>query len=440
MAIRSFLKSLDQRMRINANYVSALLSGYGLMAVTIVVQLLLVPLYLQHLGREKFGILLMIFAGMNYAAVGVGWLSGGLARILAECAAEKDFEGFRSAYVFSKWMYFFYSLLVVLIFWTTFHLFIADKVVDRDVIYALILASASLLLQYEYNGDRAAFNALHWQSKNNAREIVGNSVFALLVMINLNAGNELTGVIFSQIAGILVTRVLAANFWANNELKLRWERMPHDYATLWRRLTGKMGKHYAIYAVLFLTLQADTLLLGWLLGPSVVASLFMIWRIPEVIVLIIARIPNTFSPFLIALDACSRHTEIKHRYNLGLIFVSFISFIAAISYCLIGHRLIELWVGSNAPVEAWSYIWASIALFFLAVTRWPIEIAYSLLNTKPLIIILGIEVILKAIFIIFAHDAFGHETTVIGTVVIYGLFVFYMYLYLGRVTVGKTAE
>ncbi len=440
MTLHSFFKKLTKEMPVNPNYVGALLTGYGLMGVTIVLQLILVPLYLKYLGQEGFGILLMIMAGTNYAAVGVGWLSGGLARILAERAAIKDFEGFRSAYVFSKWMNVLYSISAVIIFWILFHFFISERVVDENVTFTLLLASVSFVLQYEYNADRAAFISLHWQSKNNIREILGNSVFAICTVLTLKAELGLIGVISAQIVGILTTRILALNFWANSELGLRWERPSYKLKDLWQRVTGKMGIHYAIYAILMLTLQADTLILGWLLGPSDIALLFMIWRIPEVIVLIIGRIPGTYSPFLIALDAKSEHEELQKKYKIGLISISLFALIAAISYSLVGPWVVNLWVGNNAPSDAWLYVWASFALFFLAVTKWPSEVAYSLLNTKILILIIAIETILKLFFISIFHNSLGFITPVIGTVIIHGFLVFYLYLWLGKKTIERSSS
>ena len=77
-------------------------SGYGLMGLSITIQFLLVPLYLRYLGKEAFGILTMLLAAMNYGSVGIGWMSGGMARILGERAATEDFVGFADASAFSK--------------------------------------------------------------------------------------------------------------------------------------------------------------------------------------------------------------------------------------------------------------------------------------------------------------------------------------------------
>lgn len=78
----------------------ALGSGYALMGVTILIQFVLVPLYLQHLGKEAFGILVLLLAAINYGAIGITWLSGGMARILGERVATGSSSELADAYAF----------------------------------------------------------------------------------------------------------------------------------------------------------------------------------------------------------------------------------------------------------------------------------------------------------------------------------------------------
>src|SRR5438128_6410506 len=108
-----FLQAAIETVRRNREFFSALVSGYGLMSLTIIVQFVLVPLYITALGKAQFGVLTIIFAAINYGAIGVGWMSGGMARVLGERAATHDRAGFAEAYAFSKIVYVSYSLVAV---------------------------------------------------------------------------------------------------------------------------------------------------------------------------------------------------------------------------------------------------------------------------------------------------------------------------------------
>ncbi|HMA56039.1 MAG TPA: hypothetical protein VKP52_04835, partial [Pseudolabrys sp.] len=75
------------RSSLFSEYPLSLLANYLMMAANIIAQIVLVPIYLANLGAEGFGVLVLILGLINYTAIGVGWLSGGLQRILGETFA-----------------------------------------------------------------------------------------------------------------------------------------------------------------------------------------------------------------------------------------------------------------------------------------------------------------------------------------------------------------
>ena len=410
------------------------------MGVTIVVQLVLVPLYLDHLGKEKFGVLAMILAMNNYAAIGITWLSGGMARILAERSAVGDIEGFRSGYAFAKWLYVMYATLAVLVFWLVAPWVLPHVFEDNEVVTALMLACLYLILMYEYNADRAAFTARHWQAKNNLNEIIGQMVFAVGVLVGLQVELGLPGVIAAQIAGILTIRILAWFYWRKDAYQLTWMASIPGFRDLWHRVSGKMGRGYVIYGILLLTLQADVLLLGWLSNPETVANYYLLWRIPEVIILILWRIPGSYGPFLVAMDARGELKSLQQNYKRGLYLMMGAAGLAAILYGTIGRWIVTTWVGSNAPEGHLPYLLAASAMFFLAVIRWPAGLSYSLINTKPLICIAALELGAKVSLVLTLFKSFGYLTPMLATTIVHGLLVFYLYLWLGRNTTSVVSN
>ena len=97
-----------------SEYPLSLLANYLMMAANIIAQIVLVPIYLANLGAEGFGVLVLILGLINYTAIGVGWLSGGLQRILGETFATSDSAGFVRAYDLGKILFVAYALLALL--------------------------------------------------------------------------------------------------------------------------------------------------------------------------------------------------------------------------------------------------------------------------------------------------------------------------------------
>lgn len=432
--MRDALRRMVARPGINPDYAKALLTGYGLMAVNIVVQLVLVPLYLGHLGKPKFGVLTMIMAATNYAAIGVGWMAGGLARILAEHAATDDRVAFRAAYALSKTLFVGYALAAVAVCWLlAVNFYLVDEL-DHDTLWALILASAYMVLSYEYNADRQALMARHWQARNNVFEASGQLVFAVVVGAGLYAGLGLPGIFMGQIIGLLTTRWLAWRFWRTDSYQLKWRWPTRESRVLMRRIMGQMGVGYVLYGMLLLTLQADQLFLGWIGGPDVAASYYLLWRIPDVVILMLWRIPGSYGPHFIAMDARNEHERLKQNYKRGLRSMALLALCAAALYASVGPWLVGLWVGKNAPQGHLPYVLAAAAMFFVAVARWPIGAAYALLNTRPLVRIAFVELTAKTALLLVLFDQLGYMTPALAMSATYAFGVFYLYLWLGNNT------
>lgn len=432
--MRSKLQELRRHLPINRNYAESLLTGYGLMAITIVIQLVLIPLYITHLGKAKFGALVMIMAANNYAAIGITWLSGGMARILAERAAVEDREGFCAAYAFSKTVFVLYALGALSVFWLIAPWLIGDALADTEILVAVILSCVYFILAYEYNADRQAFIARHWQARSNLREAGGQVVFAGVVGIGLYSDMGLPGVVAAQIAGILFTRFLAWHHWKHDVYGLKWAWPIPGAGALWQRVSGSVGRDYVLYGILLLTLQADVLLVGLLAGSEAAATYYLLWRIPEVCILLLWRIPSSYAPHLIAMEARGEHEGLNSNYRKGLIAMIALAGVGAMVYGIAGNWIVHIWVGASAPEGYIPYLIAAAAMFSIAVTRWPADIAYTLANTRPLVKIAALEISTKLFFLTLLFGTFGYLSPLLAVILAHTLGVFYLYLWLGKNT------
>lgn len=433
----SLLFKLKSRIPINRAYAAALLTGYGLMGLTIVIQLVLVPLYLAHLGKERFGILTMIMAANNYAAIGIAWLSGSMARILAEKAAINDNAGFCEAYAFSKLVYVSYALVAIAVFWMVVPWLMQDAVADTEVRIAIVLSCVYFLLAYEYNSERQAFIAKHLQARGNVLEAAGQVIFALGVGAGLYMKMGLVGVVGAQIAGMLCTRMLAWLHWRNDSYKLGFQLHIPGWRELWQRVSGRVGRDYALYGALVLTLQADALFIGWLAGPEVAANYYLLWRIPEVCILVLWRIPGSFAPHFIAMDARNEMVALRQSYRTGLRAMLVLAGVGALVYGSAGPWIVGLWVGEYAVTDRMSYAVAGAALFFVALSKWPAELAYALMNTRRLVKLAAFEVVTKLLLFLGLFSIFGYLSPMIAITLVHACAVSWLYILLGKRTAEK---
>lgn len=410
----------------------ALGSGYGLMALTIAIQFVLVPLYLNHLGKETFGILTMILAVISYGAIGITWLSGGMARILAERNVVGNEASFADAYAFSKLLYVGYAVITIAVFWIGAPWILPGVLAAPEVLHALILASIYFLVVYEYNTDRLSFIALCRQMSGNCIDAIGQIVFVCGAIAALYWGGGLAAVVAAQIVGALAARGAAWLYWRREGMALHWKWPLTDFGSIWKRISGKMGQHYVVYGVLLLTLQADVLIIGWLAGPEVAATFYLLWRIPEICILLLVRIPGVFAPHFIQMDARGEVAQIQSTYRNGLVAMLGLSAMAGVGYAIAGNFVVHIWVGNNAPDGYVPYILAGAALFFVAVSLWPAGVAYALVKTGGLVKVTALQLAVKLVLFALLFVETNYLAPLIAIVLTHVLGVFYLYLKLGN--------
>ena len=69
-----------------------------------------------------------------------------------------------------------------------------------------------------------------------------------------------------------------------------------------KRFIGKQGLYYFIFATLLLLLQLDVIIIGIIAGPTMAAKFVILWKIPEVLGLVLGKIPSSLEPKIIHID------------------------------------------------------------------------------------------------------------------------------------------
>jgi len=347
-------RDIASRIKNNPDYGWSIATSYGHIGLNIVVQILLVPLYLHHLGKIEFGVLMIVLGAVNYLGLGIGWVSSGAQRIMGEFFAQNEREKLQRTYTLSKIIFVVYALLTggiaLGLVWSLQDTLFPDnpslavatiRMVALGVVYVVVL--------YDFNVDRLILISIGKQAWANALSILSLAVFALAVFPVLSHGGGLVSVMAALLLGVIVARGISYILVRKQGLTLRWPGS-EDRAVL-KRLLGPMGLGYGLYGALLLTLlQADTLILGALGGPLLVANFILIWKIADVAMQALWRLPESLIPYLIQMDARGEHKRMQSIYASAQKGMFFAAAIAALSFALFGHKVVVLWVGTeHAP-------------------------------------------------------------------------------------------
>lgn len=402
------------RRRLLSEYPLSLLSGYLAMAGNIIAQVVLVPVYLTTLGAEGFGLLVLMLAMINYAVVGIGWLNGGLQRILGEAFGTRNDAGFVQAIDVGKIIFLAYGAAAALL---------GIGVVaflDRSQVPlgAAIVAGFFLVASYESSIERLALTAAARLAAVNLLQFVQVLAYAISVVFVLRAGGGLFGVFACQLGSVLVARVLLPLCWQGTRPIAK--HMIGTLRPLLARLTGRMGGGYFLSVALIVSLQSDVLVIGWLGGAETAARYVLLWKIAEVGVTALWRISETWSPILVRLDAVDAHAAIKRQYRhvAALLLVTAIP--AGLAYALLGPWITMLWLGAeHAPKDPLGFMLAGTAIVWVGLARLPSILSYSLARFRVWNGIACIEVAARLALTVALYPRFGYLAPLVALNVVH---------------------
>ncbi len=409
------------------------------MFASILVQVVFVPLYLKNFGQYQFGVLVVLLALVNFAVIGIAWMSGGSLRLLGEFAGLGNERDFRRAYGLIKTIYIGYGIFLAFLaliaaLFLDHILFSGGTVEDIQAArISLSMTGIYLIFFFSVAVDRIALITRKRQGVANIGQLLGMVVFAAGVFVWLREGEAMPGVIGFYIVGAFVSAIFS-RWMLNNELRALRMRLPSAAdMDLLRRLGGKTGAGFFLHGAIILALLVDTAFIGWLGGAKVAAEFYLVWKIAEVLVQLIWKLPEPLAPYFVQMDVRGETAALSRIARLGYFAVGGVSLTVGIFYALFGHALVGLWVGNaNAPNSPLDYALAGGAVFWMGISRLPIVLAGAQVALRELNWAGGMELFGKWGLAIVLFPLLGYTALLIGINVVHIFGVSFLYFRLLR--------
>ena len=426
MVLPKYIQTLLQKYvpNLGVNLASGYLLTFSLMGVNI----LFAPFYLLYLDIAEFGLLMFLMSLVNFAAIGIGWASGGLVRMLGEAWANNNLVDFQNIHAMGRVVFVAYAIVasVLCLFgWAILNYF---DVVSQSVPLEVWCAMIYMLLHYEQVPDRQVMNAMNRIYLGNYVEIGRVAIFVLAVLICLPIFQSVVSVWLCFVASIVVQKLFYLICWSYLKIQFTYRRFALDSKHL-QRLIGGLGLRFGIYGMLNLFLLSDVMFVGLFLGMDAAGIFVLVWKIPEAIAILIWRVPAVLEPRIVLLHKKDEIHDINKIYHKGYVIYSMICVFAGLSYMLFGKWLVTLWVNDNAPIDASLYYLAGVALSFMTITRWPMSFASSLLQFRHLTMTLFSEAVLKILLLLLLTESYGIKAALIAIIaskLIYPVFGYHL--------------
>jgi len=417
----------------NSGYLKAISSGYLLMGAA------LVPFYLEAFGQYQFGVLMVLLSLVSFSAIGIGWLSGGSLRLLGEYAAFGDEVEFCRAFRLIKTIYLGYGLflaVVIGIMALCFNEMLFSGGTDADVSavrFALFLLGGHLVLYFSAGADRLALTARKCQGGANMAQVSGIVVSGVGTVFWLFNGGDMPGVIIFQILSPIVSIFLTRRLLKRQLISLGMYWPTRKDIDIFKRLGGRTGVGFFIHGVLVVALLSDTMLVSILGGAKAVTEFYLVCKIAEALVLLIWRIPESLTPYLVQMDARGEQKALARVTRFGYFAIGIVSLTVGATYALIGPHLVGFWVGeSHAPTDPLSYALAGGVIFWLGLSRLPIVLASARVTLRQLNLAAGIELSGKLFVTILLFPRLGYMSVLVAINLVHCLGVSFLYFRLLR--------
>lgn len=420
-------------------YMAALSSGYLMMATSTLMQIALVPFYLNAFGQYQFGILIMLLAIKNFAEIGIGWLSGGASRILGEYAVLSEDVAFQRASGLVNKIYLGYGFALAILIGMTVICFGAvlfsggNEVDKQSAQLALLLLGPYLVFDFAAGGDRLALIAQKRQSSANIAQLSGLLVCTAGIVLLLLSGGDMPGVIICYMIGSLVSIFLTRCVFKAQLGGLSMALPTIQDMDLFKRLGGRTGIGFFLQGLLIMALLSDTVWVSWLAGAKAAAEFYLVWRIALGFVQLLWKIPEQLAPYLVQMDVRGEHASLEKIVYVGYFAIGFASLFFSVFYAMFGSKLVTLWVGEEfAPENPLGYVFAGGAIFWLGISRLPMVLASARLALRQLNLALGAELLGKLVITLLLFPKLGYVAVLVAINLVHALGVSLFYFRLLR--------
>lgn len=338
-------------------YLHALASNYVLLGASLLTQIVTVPIFLGVLGPHGFGTWLMILQATQIISFSTTWIAVPVIRTAAECCVSQDSDRARRLYQTAALYYAALGAGVTVAGLGI--LAVGHDAIESGAAMAIALLQLPIYMQFNL-----AFSLLTGYRRMSLANLLLASmapVSAVLGGAGLWAGLGVVGLALGLVASTtlvtIVAWVAARPHWHEGQAAPGIDR-----PTLRALMTSGLG-HLGYSAAYFLR-QSDIILIGLLLGPAAATVYGLAFKLADVAVQVVWKIPDSLYPMLAELQAAAEHETARHWQRLGAIVACAIASLAGLLTASFGGDVVSLWVGAAhvAPMAVFAWLGLLVAL------------------------------------------------------------------------------
>lgn len=382
---------------------SALVGNYAALAIALVSQVVLLPLLLARVGPSVAGTFVLLWSAVNFAAIGIGWLSSGGVVLITRAAASGDeplvttiyrrFALIMACYAVLVWLALAAWSLGVGVLWLR-ALSPADVTAVR---WATHGAGAYVLAMYVHQADLALLTARLEQGRAAVFRVCLQALMFAGALAGIAAGAGVAGMFAGYAVAAILTAIAA-------HLSVRTRGFPRavDVHDTSRGSMKEILGTFAGYSVVSVLSQySDTAIVGAMGGPATTIVYAFLQRLPDAAALLVGRGSESLGPYFTTLAGRGNQAELSALFLTSGRVVWRTAAVACVGFAVFGHDLVTWWSRGRLQLPSpWYFAGAGVVIMGTIVNRHAALLAYYAGRTGDATRLAAMELVLRAFLVL----------------------------------------
>lgn len=401
--------------------ISNIFSNWANLAATVIIAFLVSPIMVNCLGKELYGVWVLIISVTGYFTVLDFGVNTAIVRYISSSAAQSDYVKAQRIYSTSIAI-FGVTAIVILIFSLIFGKFIQDifKInnISHGYLYAVFIISAlDLAFGLVSSVLLGTLTGLQEFKFINATSLIINILKSCLLVYMLKGGHGLLTLAIMQISATASRAVIQKIY-----LKYKYTQIKFSSGTI-SRDTIKTIYSYSVYSFIIaialkLLFYTDSVVIGAVIGVSEVTYYAIPSTLLDYLEKFVWAMIAVLIPVISANDATNNSAGNPKLYIVGTRYTLMISMPVVISLYYYGDDFLTLWMGSDFGVRSQWVLKILLVGFGVSFSQ---LIAHGILKGtsrhRVLAYILAIEALANLGLSLILAPVYGIEGVAVGTMV-----------------------
>lgn len=318
--------------------------------MTLLCNLILVPMYLYYFGKEQYGLWLVVLSIVSYLALSNFGIAQIVANFIASANAKQDYKGIRAIVATGFWLYViivFFAIIIVIglvLFAPLYSLIKVSSSLKGVVVPVLIISSLLFLFQLPFTIFRVTLRSLNLIYKEQLCMTIFTVIQFICVVVVLVSGIEIIGlsVVYGAVGILLGVTVFLYLHRIVPNISISKEFVD-------KRIAKKLMKPGIYFFILQLAsgliFGTDNIIISAVLGTAAVAPYAIAFRFLMMSSGIAGVITINMFPTITSAFALNNKQHLSDIYTNALRICFGFALLAVFPLVIIGPDLMIKWVG-----------------------------------------------------------------------------------------------